>query len=323
MNLREFLLTEAKAKKKSIKKVARRVYHRDYEKTKNKPYRKYDPKQHEHQSLSEHEEPMTGDQMMRLSKFLSHHNEHDADRKLRYDLHLLRLISRETQPKGTEVTTEHGQKIVRYFYSLQNKPSEVFSKFKEIFGVPVDRSSSGRNEITAKFKDKLTGTSLNLRYSPTQQYFVAEYPLHSDTGSSPVAEYCVAQISNVVKFLSEGKIGNKDIFLILVETPGIGAPFGGGAAADQNNGTADFRKDVSGMTDQIVHIRGALANHLRADNHDWTYFENAPSIDDAAKRLVQIINKLPEATGASIAAVQQTAQQVARVYWGQNNVGEQ
>lgn len=39
--LRE-LLNEA-AKKKPLKKAAASVYHRDYVKTKNKPYRKYDP----------------------------------------------------------------------------------------------------------------------------------------------------------------------------------------------------------------------------------------------------------------------------------------
>lgn len=41
--LKEMLqLTEAK-KKVPLKKAAKSVYHRDYVKTKNKPYRKYDP----------------------------------------------------------------------------------------------------------------------------------------------------------------------------------------------------------------------------------------------------------------------------------------
>ncbi len=40
--LRE-LLNESAKKKKSLKKAAQSVYHRDYLKTKNKPYRKYDP----------------------------------------------------------------------------------------------------------------------------------------------------------------------------------------------------------------------------------------------------------------------------------------
>lgn len=39
------MVTESAApkKKKSIKTAAKRVYHRDYLRTKNKPYRKYDP----------------------------------------------------------------------------------------------------------------------------------------------------------------------------------------------------------------------------------------------------------------------------------------
>jgi hypothetical protein len=39
------LLTEAKKKKKKTvaKSAAAAVYHRDYEKTKHKPYREYDP----------------------------------------------------------------------------------------------------------------------------------------------------------------------------------------------------------------------------------------------------------------------------------------
>lgn len=43
--LKELLqLDEAKKKKAKVsKKATRAVYHRDYVKTKNKPYRKYDP----------------------------------------------------------------------------------------------------------------------------------------------------------------------------------------------------------------------------------------------------------------------------------------
>lgn len=37
------VLDESKSKKKPMKKAAKAVYHRDYVKTKNKPYRKYDP----------------------------------------------------------------------------------------------------------------------------------------------------------------------------------------------------------------------------------------------------------------------------------------
>lgn len=50
--LREMLIL-AEAEKPSIKKAARSVYHRDYMKTKNKPYRKYDPRKHKAQSKGE------------------------------------------------------------------------------------------------------------------------------------------------------------------------------------------------------------------------------------------------------------------------------
>jgi len=290
-------LTEAK-KKKVSKKMARRVYHRDYEKTKNKPYRKYDPKKSEHRALSEMEHPMmTADEMSKLSTFMTRSARDDKARQLRFDLHLLRMISHETQPNETEVATENGQKVVRFFYPLRKSPSEIFAKYKEMFGPPINRSHDV-NEVMARFKDKLTGSVVTLRYSPTSKYFVAEYPLHA-TG------------------VSEGTINHKDVFLMLVETPGIGAPYGGAAGADRNNGTADLRKDVSGMTDQVLFLRGALGKHLKADHHDWTYFENAASVEDAANRLVQIMRKLPEAVGASPDAVRETAEQVARVYWGQ------
>jgi hypothetical protein len=45
MELLKELLNEA-AKKKPLKKAAKSVYHRDYVKTKNKPYRKYDAAEH-------------------------------------------------------------------------------------------------------------------------------------------------------------------------------------------------------------------------------------------------------------------------------------
>lgn len=38
---------EEKEKKKPLKKAAASVYHRDYVKTKNKPYRKYDKAEYE------------------------------------------------------------------------------------------------------------------------------------------------------------------------------------------------------------------------------------------------------------------------------------
>lgn len=43
MELLRELLNEAEKKKKVGKKTAALVYHRDYLKTKNKPYRQYDP----------------------------------------------------------------------------------------------------------------------------------------------------------------------------------------------------------------------------------------------------------------------------------------
>lgn len=46
------LAEAAKPKKKRVTKaVAKRVYHRDYLRTKNKPYRKYDPEEHARQSV--------------------------------------------------------------------------------------------------------------------------------------------------------------------------------------------------------------------------------------------------------------------------------
>ena len=43
--LKEMLNLDEAAKKKPLKKAAKAVYHRDYVKTKNKPYRKYDAQQ--------------------------------------------------------------------------------------------------------------------------------------------------------------------------------------------------------------------------------------------------------------------------------------
>ena len=51
--LKSLMLITEKKKGTSVKKAAKSVYHRDYVKTKNRPYRKYDPKQHEHQAASE------------------------------------------------------------------------------------------------------------------------------------------------------------------------------------------------------------------------------------------------------------------------------
>lgn len=50
--LKEMMQLE-EAKKPSLKKAAKSVYHRDYMKTKNKPYRKYDPRKHKEESKGE------------------------------------------------------------------------------------------------------------------------------------------------------------------------------------------------------------------------------------------------------------------------------
>lgn len=47
MQLLREMMVVAEAKKVPLKKAAKSVYHRDYLKTKNKPYRKYDPKKHQ------------------------------------------------------------------------------------------------------------------------------------------------------------------------------------------------------------------------------------------------------------------------------------
>lgn len=44
--LKELLLISEEAKARVSKKAAKSVYRRDYLKTKNKPYRKYDPQDH-------------------------------------------------------------------------------------------------------------------------------------------------------------------------------------------------------------------------------------------------------------------------------------
>lgn len=49
--LQELFVIEAK--KPTLKRAARSVYHRDYMKTKNKPYRKYDAQKHHSESKGE------------------------------------------------------------------------------------------------------------------------------------------------------------------------------------------------------------------------------------------------------------------------------
>jgi hypothetical protein len=155
-----------------------------------------------------------------------------------------------------------------------------------------------------------------VEYHPQQGYYIAYFPLRTQTTMGGVSEFMITNIKDVAKFLAEGKIVHRGIFLILAETPGIGHPFGGAAGADQNNGTADLRKDVSGMTDQIVFLRSALVNHLKAEDNDWMFFTNAATVEEATARLVDMLLRLPQARNASPDAIKQTAQQLARVYWG-------
>jgi hypothetical protein len=53
MELLKEMLTITEAKKVPLKKAARSVYHRDYEKTKNRSYRKYDPRKHKQETDGE------------------------------------------------------------------------------------------------------------------------------------------------------------------------------------------------------------------------------------------------------------------------------
>lgn len=306
------VITEETKKKAPLRKAAARVYHRDYERTKNKPYRKYHPDDYKKRKRTDTNEALEPQHAMRLSKFLTHHSDHDADRQLRHDLHLLRLITNETRPRETDVSDEDGYKVVRFFYPAKDPKSHgTFDKYKQMFGQPRNRSHNNGN-VQAHFHDKLTGANVTLTYNPSQQYFVGSFRLNSHAVSQ-LGEYYVEQIKNITKFLTEGKMTGNDIFFLLIETPGLGSPYGGAAGADQNNGTADLRKDVTGMTDELLDIRGALANHLRADHHDWTYFVNAPTMENAIVRLREII--LRQKIKGTPAAISEVAEQVARVYW--------
>lgn len=299
--LAEDVLEEGKKKKKSLKKVARRVYHRDYEKTKNKPYRNYDPKRKEHAALTE----------TSLQAFLDEYKAHDTKNALYHDMHLLRLISSQTQPTKVDVTEDSS--TVRFFYPTTGKRSDIFEQYKNLFGEPTSRLQRD-DVIEATFKDSATGTRVHISHDPKKDFF-GSYRLNSNTAMGGLNEYIIQHITTVANMLSEGKISNRDVFLMLIETPGIGQPFGGGTNPDPY-GQADLRRDVTGMTDQIVYLRGILAQHLKSDDHDWTFFSNAPTVEDAAHRLIGIVSKLPEAKSANRQAIQQTADQVARVYWG-------
>lgn len=309
--LKELLVTEEK--KTPLRKAAARVYHRDYERTKNKPYRKYHPDEYKKRKRKVTNEAFEPHHAMKLSKFLSHHADHEADRKLRHDLHLLRLITNETRPRETEVADEDGYKVVRFFYPAKEARSHhVFDKYKQMFGEPRNRSHNN-GKVQAHFHDKLTGANVTLTFNPVDQYFVGSFPLNTH-GLPYIGEYFVQQISNIAKFLTEGKMTGNDIFFMLIETPGLGSPYGGAAGADQNNGVIDLRREPSDdITDQILALRGELANHLKADHHDWTYFSNALTMEDAKRRLEQIIHR--QGMKATPTTISEVADQVARAYW--------
>lgn len=310
MQMLKDLLLLAETKKVPLRKAAEKVYHRDYERTKNKPYRKYHAGARKKHAVKE---GLDTKHAMGLSKFLTHHSDHEADRGLRHDLHLLRLITNETRPRETEVADDNGRKVVRFFYPTKDaKTQGIFDKFKLMFGEPRGRTHTDGG-VQARFHDKITQIEVTLEFNPRDGYYVASYPLKSHMVPQ-LGEYYVQQITNIVKFLTEGKMTGNDIFFMLVETPSLGSPYGGAAGPDQNNGTADLRKDVTGMTDRILAVRSTLARHLKADNHDWTYFSNAPTVDEAAKRLEDIMHR--QGYKATQDVIGKVAEQVARVYWG-------
>ncbi len=302
-------------------RAAAKVYHRDYVRTKDKPYRQHEPEKKRKPKKSRVKEDLdfpigrrVGNPTQRFSKYMSTGG--DAQ-NLRHDLHLLRLLVRETHPKEQEVATnDKGEKILRLHYPFgEAKASGLFDQFRSMFGEPRTRSHLG-GILQALFKDRLTGTSIVLKYNPDHRYYVAEVPLRSATVHGGLGEYYMKHVSNLTRFLNEGKMTADDIFWVLVETPGVGHGFGTMSGADAANGTADLRKDVSGATDAILYVRDALAKHLKADNHDWVYFSNASSVEEAAKRAREIINKLPQSHTATPEAIHAVAEQVARVYWG-------
>lgn len=154
--------------------TASKVYHRDYLRTKDKSYRKYDPtkrrrlkKKHVNENVDMDTPPVSNVDRKRI------------DTHLRQDLHLLKVLQRETHP--SEVEVYRGPKVdsVRLFYPVRNVKS-VFADYREMFGDPVDRTvKNDGGVLVSHFHDELTDTNVDLYWNRNQGYLMGTFYLHA------------------------------------------------------------------------------------------------------------------------------------------------
>lgn len=273
MSLLRDLLTIQETEGATASKAAS-VYHRDYVKTRNKKYRKYDKRKHQ----SKLNETLSTDD---INKALDMLGTPDADEHaLRRDLKVLKTLSEKTNPKKITVNKANaGYKATLKYENNAEKAHQLFVVFKETFGVPVHKSSDN-GIVSAKFHDKETGTEITLSHVKSSTDITAIFDMKTgNTFTESFKSFLIDQ-----------------------------------APADSCDPYAKTFQDDN-TTTQLVHLRDALMQHLRADDRAEQLFSQSVDINQAKERLAAIITTLPEAEGMNPTDIAQVAEEVADVYW--------
>ena len=155
-------------KEKSIDSQAAAVYHRDYIRTKDEKYRKYDPKKYEQQKnrkkkkrkVTESDE-MVERQITTARELIQELLQGDLvhTKAGKQDLHV--LLTMDSLADSSQVMIREGNKIQVVFFFDTTSGIEVVERFVKSFGQPTSRKSTG-SIAQSVFKDRLTGTTIKL-----------------------------------------------------------------------------------------------------------------------------------------------------------------
>lgn len=239
--------------------AAAKVYHRDYLRTKDEKYRKYDPKKYELQKRKRKKKRAVTESNEAVERNIS--TAQELIRELlqgdlvhtkagKQDLHV--LLTLDKLADSSQVMIREGNKIQVAFFFDSESGIQVVEKFIKSFGQPTSRKVSG--SITQSvFKDRLTGTTVKLLLDKTLGEMVA---------------YVLLKIN-------EQEALKESVYDTSSKIP-------------TNSSLPQFDDELNST---IIDIRSRLVSLINTNDQVWRKFSNCETIEDAVEFLVPYVKR--------------------------------
>lgn len=246
-------------KEKLIDAQAAAVYHRDYIRTKDERYRKYDPKKYEQQKHKKKKKRKVTESNEAVERQISTardliqellHGELVHTKAGKQDLHV--LLTLDSLADSSQVMIREGNKVQVAFFFDTASGIEIVEKFVKSFGQPISRKSTG-SIAQSVFKDRLTGSTIKLVLDKSLGEMVA-YVLLKINEQESLAESVYDASSKI----------------------------------PTNSSLPQFDDELNTA---IINIRSKLVSLINTNDQVWRKFSKCETIEDAAEFLVPYVKR--------------------------------